>query len=329
MSNNSSQTEKNAAYENVSKESKSYLSEHLGMTFIYLDRVSRSSDRVHYEEAIRNNNALPDPLLIFNAVDQPFENRNGDNLKWILYTFFGGAVLFLISLLFKPFSKRKRGPDTLLRQRENWAKVVEVCKRIFVFNDRNRATQFLIGINIIVFIIGICITGSMSFSEWDLLYLGANYRQYFENGQYWRLLTSMFLYTGFVHLFFNLCGLVIAGVFTEPVIGKTKFVVLYLICGVIGALVSIGWRPEGVSVGASGAIFGIYGVFLALLSISATPKNFGRAFLIIASFFLGFSLLFTITGVVDMVSNLCSLCTGFICGYIVSPFIKRKEENLR
>jgi membrane associated rhomboid family serine protease len=136
----------------------------------------------------------------------PLKTEMGITLNGSCTHFLAAAVLFLISLLFKPFSKRKRGPDTLLRQRENWAKVVEVCKRIFVFNDRNRDTQFLIGINIIVFIIGICITGSMSFSEWDLLYLGANYRQYFENGQYWRLLTSMFLYTGFVHLFFNLCG---------------------------------------------------------------------------------------------------------------------------
>lgn len=114
--------------------------------------------------------------------------------------------------------------------------------------------------------------GFLSFSGEDLLKWGANYRPAIQNGEYWRLLTSTFLHGGVMHILFNMYGLFIAGIFLEKEIGAKWFIVFYLLTGIVSSLTSVWWHPATISVGASGAIFGMYGVLFALLTTNVFPS---------------------------------------------------------
>lgn len=84
-------------------------------------------------------------------------------------------------------------------------------------------------------------------------------------GQWWRLVTSMFLHGGLLHIFFNMFALWQVGRLVERMFGSTRFFALYMIAGICGSLSSVLWNPHVNSVGASGAIFGIIGGLLAFI----------------------------------------------------------------
>jgi membrane associated rhomboid family serine protease len=85
-----------------------------------------------------------------------------------------------------------------------------------------------------------------------------------QNGEWWRLLTSAFLHYGPLHLAMNMFSLYFAGSILEQVIGRARFVLLYLAAGLAGAAGALLWSPNAATVGASGAIFGILGALFVL-----------------------------------------------------------------
>jgi len=100
-------------------------------------------------------------------------------------------------------------------------------------------------------------------SAWNvaLLALGANNSYFLMDGEYWRLVTSVFLHGGLLHLLFNCYALMMLAPFIEHLYGPRRFAVLYLVSGVAGMIASAWWNfPVGVGIGASGAIFGLIGV---------------------------------------------------------------------
>lgn len=98
----------------------------------------------------------------------------------------------------------------------------------------------------------------------DLVALGANERTSVLAGQYWRLLTSMFLHGGFLHLALNAWGLYQLGTLFESWLGSTRMLATYFVSGIAGSVASIVWTQMP-SVGASGAIFGLLGALIAFL----------------------------------------------------------------
>jgi len=95
-----------------------------------------------------------------------------------------------------------------------------------------------------------------------LLFFGANFGPLVRGGEVWRLVSSMFLHAGIVHIFFNMYSLYIVGRQIEDFFGKWKYLVIYLLSGICGSLLSIGFNSDALSVGASGAIFGLFGAML-------------------------------------------------------------------
>ena len=84
------------------------------------------------------------------------------------------------------------------------------------------------------------------------------------NDEYWRLFTAMFLHAGVFHLLFNMWALYIAGGYLERVVGSVRFTLLYFLSGFAGsALVLVASPPGTATVGASGAIFGLFGALFA------------------------------------------------------------------
>lgn len=147
------------------------------------------------------------------------------------------------------------------KNREDAVKADEVFSK-----KRPIITYALIISNIIMFLMLLIAGGNIFDMAPTLLYdFGGlvNYDMMSSPLELYRLISSMFLHAGIVHLAFNLYALYILGPQLESFFGKAKFLAIYLISGIIGGLVSMIFQGTGVvSVGASGAIFGLIGAFI-------------------------------------------------------------------
>lgn len=100
--------------------------------------------------------------------------------------------------------------------------------------------------------------------------LGALSGPLVQTGQAWRLISSAFLHANLLHLVLNMWVLVNIGRLTERLLGSPLLLLVYLCCAVLASAGSLLWAPAMVSVGASGAIYGLFGVFLAHLLVRRT-----------------------------------------------------------
>lgn len=115
---------------------------------------------------------------------------------------------------------------------------------------------------LIAIFLGEVATGALESAD-ALLSMGALSREDVARGEYWRLLTATFLHGGVDHLVGNAIALVILGMVCEHAFGRRQFLILYILGGVAGSLLSVLASP-GPSVGASGAIFGLQGATIVL-----------------------------------------------------------------
>jgi len=116
----------------------------------------------------------------------------------------------------------------------------------------------LIIINVAIFVVGLL----NSEVEGELLYNYASHPFFIEQGEWWRGLTSAFLHAGTMHILFNMYFLYIFGPRLEQQVGSITFSGLYLASAAGGSLASYLSGPEGWSVGASGALFGLFGAWI-------------------------------------------------------------------
>ena len=180
------------------------------------------------------------------------------------------------------------------------------------------ATMALILINVLVFI-AVEFTGT-SQDAWHVLEYGAAYTPYIiQNGEVYRLFTSMFLHFGIEHLVNNMLVLFVLGSRLERVIGKIRFLLIYLLGGIAGNVVSLllelKTQEFSVSAGASGAVFAVMGAM-----IYTVIRNKGwlgdlsmRQILVMAAFSLYFG--FASTGV-DNTAHVGGMVSGFFLAVI-------------
>lgn len=121
-------------------------------------------------------------------------------------------------------------------------------------------TNIIITICVLLFIVVVFNTKN-DLSAVNLLKYGANFRDYIQAGEWYRLFTCIFLHAGLLHLLLNMYALKIVGSQVESFLGKVKFIVIFIVSGLIGSLFSAIFS-DAVSVGASGAIFGLLGALL-------------------------------------------------------------------
>lgn len=121
-------------------------------------------------------------------------------------------------------------------------------------------TYILFFLNLAMFLVMTLVGGTTN--TYVLIFFGAKVNTLIAAGEFWRLFTSMFIHIGFTHLLFNLYALFILGKFSEKIFGHGRFILIYLVSGLTGSLLSYLLGPE-LSAGASGAIFGLMGAILA------------------------------------------------------------------
>jgi rhomboid protease GluP len=186
-------------------------------------------------------------------------------------------------------------------------------------------TPVIIYVNAALFVLVALYTQSiMWFPARDLVTLGGNFGPLTVDGQWWRLMTSVFLHGGLLHLIFNALVLANIGIFLEPLLGRGSFAVVYLVTGLLASLTSLIFNYGVVSVGASGAIFGMYGFFLALLTTKLFKPEFRNTFLKNTLGFVALNIAIGFFGPIDNAAHLGGLVSGFVLGYLWLPTIRRR-----
>ncbi len=126
--------------------------------------------------------------------------------------------------------------------------------------------------------------------------------------QYYRLFTSIFLHLNFAHIAFNMITLLIVGPAVEVMLGKIRFLTLFLLAGIGGNVLSYLIAPDGLSAGASGAIFGVLGAYVVLALIQHKPMGPVVA-LIVFNLVIGFT---SIEGNVEWQAHVGGLVIGAV-----------------
>jgi rhomboid protease GluP len=201
---------------------------------------------------------------------------------------------------------------------------------IFIPRNDYFITPLLIDVNILVFVIMVLSgAGFMSPTTENLIAWGANYTPLTLGGQWWRLFTNFFIHIGIMHLLLNMYALLFIGILLEPRLGKLKFGLAYLLTGLAGSLTSLYWHDIILSAGASGAIFGMYGVFLAMLTTNFIEKSERKPLLTSIGIFVLYNLAYGMKGNIDNAAHIGGLVTGLIIGYAFYPALRQpKSANL-
>jgi len=190
-------------------------------------------------------------------------------------------------------------------------------------------TYTLMAVNVAIFILMVLSgAGFITFDVEALFKWGGNVKSLTTNGEWYRLLTSTFIHGGLIHVAFNMYALFYIGLYLEPLLGRWRYLTVYLACGIFASLTSVWWSDDRISVGASGAIFGLYGVFLALLTTDFIDKNMRKAMLQSIGVFVVFNLVYGMKAGIDNSAHVGGLVSGAVFGYIYYFFFLRSKDNL-
>ena len=184
-------------------------------------------------------------------------------------------------------------------------------------------TNVLIAINVIAFFVSFILTQG-NFTVGNMLELGAMNYYYVRQGEIYRLITAGFLHGGLMHLLFNMYSLYVIGTQIENFIGKKKYLIIYFFSMICASLMSAALATNTVSVGASGAIFGLLGSlvyfgFYYRLYLGSVLKN-----QIIPLIVLNLALGFMMSGI-DNAAHIGGLIAGLFIAMGLG--VQRKEKN--
>lgn len=194
-------------------------------------------------------------------------------------------------------------------------------------------TQVIFGINAAVFV-GMALSSSsvMDFPASTLVHWGANVGALTFSGEWWRLLTNVFVHGGLLHIAFNMWCLWNLGALCEALYGPWTYAAIYLTCGLGASVASASWHPYVPSVGASGAIFGLAGALIAAFKLGefSVPRSALSGTLRSLGAFVVYNLVFgaVIPGI-DNTAHIGGLVTGLIVGALIAVGAPRQEHTPR
>lgn len=143
-----------------------------------------------------------------------------------------------------------------------------------------------------------------------LIRFGAKVNALIDEGQWWRLVTPIFIHIGLMHLFFNSFALYIFGPTAEWLFGRLRFALFYLLTGFGGNVASYLFNPLAISAGASGAIYGLFGmyVYLYLRARRFVDPNTGKGILVLVLI----NLVISFGQGIDLAAHLGGLVSGIL-----------------
>lgn len=188
-------------------------------------------------------------------------------------------------------------------------------------------TRALLAAIALVFVVETLVGGSTS--RRVLITLGANVPVLVTRGEVWRLVASMFLHVGLVHLLFNGWALYQLGTLFEVWMGSRRFAAVYFAAGIGGSVASSVFlpTPDSVSAGASGAIFGVLGGLIAFLFRRRgrlTPM--ARSLLLQLAFWAGINVVLGLTvPQIDNAGHMGGFAVGLVLGSVLDPSMRQRS----
>lgn len=190
-----------------------------------------------------------------------------------------------------------------------------------------KVTSGLMVINIIVFILMTLSGGSENIE--NLIRFGANSKILVAEGEWWRLFTASFIHIGFFHILFNMYFFYSLGPVFERLFGSMNFLIIYLIAGIFGNLLSFAFgSPYTVSAGASTSLYGMLGLAIGLMATYRDDeiiRSFGASFISVVVINVIYSLLAPGVGIYGHLG-------GFVAGFLLAgifPILGREIASLR
>lgn len=190
--------------------------------------------------------------------------------------------------------------------------------KVFMGNDKPVVTTILIALNVIMFLLSV-------FDYSFVINTFANYYLNVKNGEIYRLITAAFVHANVLHIFFNMYALYALGPQIEKFYGRKRYLLIYLGSALLGSLLSV-VLTNNVSVGASGAIFGLFGAMLYFgYKYRATLDGFLRSGIIpviVINLLLGFM----IPGI-DIYGHIGGLLGGLVLSYAFGVVNKENKKD--
>ena len=183
------------------------------------------------------------------------------------------------------------------------------------------ATMALIAINVVIYMITATQGGGINFPGGKLFYDWVLQGYAVSNGDWWRLMTAMFLHGSLLHLLFNMFALFWLGTIVEQALGTPRFLLVYFVSGLAGSAGAL-WLSSAaaVTVGASGAIFGLIGALL-ILEYLATGSLMGQAMVLIL---VNLAMTFAIPGI-SIGGHIGGLAAGIIATFALLQYKARAQ----
>jgi len=193
-------------------------------------------------------------------------------------------------------------------------------------------TGAIVVVNVVVFGYMVLEPGAVSDPD-TLIRWGANYGPRTTNSEWWRMVAALFVHSGLLHLLATMAGLVPLGLVLERLVGSVTFATVYLATGILAGFMSLSESALAVGVGASGAIFGLYGLMLASLiwgiagrAAIPVPLATIKAVGMPAAVFFLYNL---VSSDLSTAGELMGIASGFIGGLVLARGIAERKPPVR
>lgn len=199
----------------------------------------------------------------------------------------------------------------------------------FVPHSNYVFTPVILYINLILFLLVWATGGGFLLPSTEVMtFWGANFKSLTINGEPWRIISCAFLHFGFFHFIMNMYALLNIGMILEPEIKSKNLGLGYFLTILAAGSASLYWNDFVISAGASGAIFGLYGIFIALFSSNVITNKARKAMLFSVLIFTAYTLLDGLkSGQVDNVGHFSGFASGLIIGFAIVLHRKYQLNN--
>ena len=189
-------------------------------------------------------------------------------------------------------------------------------------------TSKILALNVLIYLV-MLMTGAYNDNHfYELFYnFGGIHRGLINDGEWWRFFTAAFVHGGFLHLFFNMYAFLYVSLILEPLLGRFRYLFVYLALAVLSGLSTIYWFSNMISIGASGAIFGLYGVTFAMAATGVLKNRIRISLLISIAVFSGYNIGFGIEDGIDYAAHIGGFSWGIIIGLLISPFYMENKKT--